>query len=116
MLVIEGRAEKVKKLQELMNEWDLKKTLFIDTQNGLHCLENKDIELISANSSCLGDVIKLLKREIGNKRLNYHRIIFYINEHRSIIPKLREFEQQMGLDCVVTIQNNDLNNIEVYMV
>ena len=114
MLIIEGKTGKSLKLQEIINNYK-GNILMIDTVGMHHVLGDND------NLSILPTSLeKLWDGTIVNDYLDVIRkfdmIIFETNDKKEMMFKYKQLEKLIGKECIVTIQNNEIEDIKVYKI
>ena len=114
MLVIKGKAGKSLKLQEMIRNRK-EKILIIDTVGTYYSLSGGDnlfvlptsLEMLWC-SNIINDYLKGIRR--------FDIIIFNTNDNQEMIDSYKELEDLIGKECFVTIQNNNIEDIQVYEV
>lgn len=110
MLVIEGRVGKSLKLQEIINKHD-GKVLMLDAV-GVNFMQGDNLFVIPISLETLW-ATNFINDYIDEIR-EYNLIVFETNDNKEMINNYRQLENLIDIKCIVTIQNNSLENIKIY--
>jgi hypothetical protein len=118
MLVVEGKSRKSIILLDKLKEWNKKDTLILDTV-GFNSWD-PEVTVLSFPNTSVDQLIKLLtdKKEVTEK---YKRIVFYVNCPKEDEFKVWKLEKDLMItgefrECVITIQNNNMNELSIYEI
>lgn len=112
MLVIEGRVGKSLKLQEIINKHD-GKVLMLDAV-GVNFMQGDNLFVVSISletlwaTNSINDYMDTIRK--------FDTIIFETNDNKEMINSYKQLENLIDRKCIVTIQNNDVENIKVYEI
>jgi hypothetical protein len=121
MKVIEGRSGKSLVLQGIINN-HTGKILMLDSVNPKHIVaENLDICSFGSSQEIWGefkeyefamfnDIHKIITES------GYTMIVLEVNDKPDMVTCYKDMEDSWEIPCIVTIQNNDLDEIKVYEV
>lgn len=114
MLIIEGKTGKSLKLQKIINKCK-EKILIVDTVGIHHILaDNNNLSILPMsleklwNGTVIGDYLNEIRK--------FDIIIFETNDKKEKVDSYKRLENLIGKKCIVTIQNNDLENINIYEI
>lgn len=115
MLVVEGRSQKSLKCKELIDNQNKMTLLINTTDNTLGFIDNKKVRFLEEPKDEIFEMIKnkTLHSYINTFPLDFKIIIFYINGNYDEIKTIKEFENEIKKFCVVTIQNDSVENATV---
>lgn len=117
MLVIEGKVGKFRKIEEIikLKTKHSKKVLMIDSV-GLRMFDIDNLDIYVFDNNDLGELKHDLQLKDMVSNSKYDIVIFEVNDSVDKINEYKEAETFLNVECVVTIQNNDLNDIKTYRV
>lgn len=112
MKVIQGKAGKSLKLQDIINDFD-GNVLMVDTVNPNHIVADNlsIIDTIYSTVWCTNFI-----SEYMDKIREYDLIIFEMNDATDMVHSYKELENLIKRPCVVTIQDNSLEELKIYEV
>lgn len=116
MLIVEGRSQKSLKIKDMIDNKNCMTLLINTTSCKLNFIDNKKVRFLEESKDQIFKMIKCksLQKEIETFPLKINMIIFYINGDEIDLQIIREFEKEVGILCIATIQNNDMGNIKIY--
>jgi hypothetical protein len=113
MLVIEGRSKKSVRVNELLEDFNDKKILIVDTVNSTKWW-GKDNSVVTMGIEDMKKQLSSIKSLILIEK--YDIVVFYSNDKKENLAWYVEAEKTIRKPVIVTIQNNELHNIREYTV
>lgn len=112
MIVIEGKAQKSIKLVELLKERNKDEyILFIDKKWG-NSPVFQDINGFIANTDDFMSYYQHNKSDLKK----YKTVAIYFNIDPEDIDAFKELERHLRVELIITVQNNDLEELKVYEI
>lgn len=112
MLVIEGRAEKSLKLQEIVNGYEGRLLMFDAV--GVDFMQGDNLYVVSISLETLWATNSI--NDYMDTIREFDLIIFETNDNKEMTNNYKELENLIDRKCIVTIQNNDMENIKIYEI
>jgi hypothetical protein len=113
MIVIEGRSKKSVRVNELLEDFNDKKILIVDTVNSTKWW-GKDNSVVTMGIEDMKKQLSSIKSLILIEK--YDIVVFYSNDKKENLAWYVEAEKTIRKPVIVTIQNNELHNIREYTV
>jgi Tfp pilus assembly ATPase PilU len=115
MIVFEGRTGKSKQLAWLLKDgYSHKKPLIINTVGPFIFADTGYEQIVFSSNEIMRQSVtaELLKTTI--RQNGYMVIVFEVNDEPSMIDWYLTIELLLLTECIVTIQNNELEDVSVY--
>lgn len=123
MLIIEGRTGKIKEVKKELEGMDLSEVLFINASNvdnPFMVFDRPILYLVTADNEDVPQLINNLLADLDEDN-PFNTLVFYVNCDKADIDTFIHLEQKIKNNysiqkCILTVQNNDLEQIYKYNI